>query len=92
VLTAAVLLLAIPLGTLWLLGRTGEPTFDPAVGACVQKSGDHAVAVDCAAPGSFQVLSKVDSEDKCADQSLPRVIISTGEGKQVLCLQPTATG
>jgi hypothetical protein len=93
VLTAAVLLLAIPLGTLWVIGRGSAPAFNPAVGQCVKQSGDQAVGVACTEPGSFTVVSKVGSEAECADQSLPRVVIPAGNGgKQVLCLRPTATG
>ena len=93
VLTAAVLLLAIPLGTLWFIGRGGEPAFNPAVGECVKQSGDQAVGVDCAEPGSFTVVSKVASDTECADQAQPKILIPAADGKkQVLCLQPTATG
>ncbi|MEV4627453.1 hypothetical protein AB0J90_14290 [Micromonospora sp. NPDC049523] len=93
VLTAAVLLLAIPLGALWFIGQGGEPTFNPAVGECVKQSGDGAVGVACTEPGSFTVVSKVASEAECADQALPKVIIPTDDGKQqVLCLRPTAGG
>ena len=93
VLTAAVLLLAIPLGALWMIGRGGEPAFNPAVGECVKQSGDQPVAVDCAEAGSFTVVSKVATDTECADQAQPKVLISAADGKkQVLCLRPTATG
>ncbi|TDC29775.1 hypothetical protein E1211_25385 [Micromonospora sp. 15K316] len=95
VLTAAVLILAVPLGLLFLLGKVGgdqAPSFDPAVGTCVKKSGETAVAADCGEAEAFTVVSKVDNKDKCGDPSLPHVVLQGDGPNRVLCLKPAAAG
>lgn len=90
VLVAAVLLLAIPLGTLWLLGKIGgenaSPPFNPAVGACVKDSGGTPVIADCAEQGVFKVASKVTDKAECPVDTPQTIVIP--ERKEVLCLQP----
>ncbi|MFE9651688.1 hypothetical protein [Micromonospora sp. NPDC006431] len=92
VLIAAVLILAVPLGLLTLLGKIGgddKPApFNPAVGACIKQSGTGAADADCAEPGAFKVLSKVDSKDQCAEPTQPHVELQGVEGNRVLCLKP----
>ncbi|MFU8872385.1 hypothetical protein [Micromonospora sp. SL4-19] len=94
VLIAAVLILTVPLGLLALLGKIGgsdKPApFNPAVGACVKQSGTSAAEADCAEPGAFKVVSKVDSKDKCAEPTQPYVELKGVEGNRVLCLKPAA--
>ncbi|MEU6203017.1 hypothetical protein ABZ814_05445 [Micromonospora musae] len=94
VLTAAVLILAVPLGLLFLLGKVGgdqAPSFDPAVGTCVKKSGETAVAADCGEAEAFTVVSKVDTNDKCGDPTLPHVVLQGDGPNRVLCLKPAAS-
>ncbi|HEX5541409.1 MAG TPA: hypothetical protein VFX60_07580 [Micromonospora sp.] len=89
VLTAAVLILAIPLGTLQLLGKLGggdEPTFNPAIGSCVKQSGDSPAPVDCGDDGAYEVVSKVDDKADCDDPALPYIELSDGGKRQYLCL------
>lgn len=94
VLIAAVLILAIPLGLLTLLGKIGgddKPApFDPAVGSCVKQSGNGATAAQCAEPGAFSVVAKVDSKEKCADPAQPHVVLPGDGPNRVLCLKPAA--
>lgn len=93
VLTAAVLLLVVPLGALWLLGKFGgddAPAFDPAVSSCVKQSGNSAVPANCGDPGTFSVVSKVDAREKCADKSQPYVVLPGSGPTRVLCLKPAA--
>jgi hypothetical protein len=91
VLAAAVLLLAIPLGTLWLLGRTGDPEFSPAVGSCVKQDGGGAAAADCGATGAYKVVAKANEPGKC-DPRQPHIVLQNVEGDNVLCLRPAAAG
>jgi hypothetical protein len=92
VLAAAVLLLAVPLGTLWLLGRTGDPPFNPAVGSCVKQDGGGAAAAACSDAGAYTVVSKASDPAKCADPKQPHVVLPEVEGDNVLCLRPAASG
>ncbi|MET7747219.1 hypothetical protein [Micromonospora sp. NPDC005367] len=95
VLTAAVLILAVPLGLLFLLGKVGgeqAPAFDPAVGSCVKQAGEGAVAADCGEANAFTVVSKVDNKDKCGDPSLPHVVLQGDGPNRVLCLKPATAG
>ncbi|MGK5737587.1 LppU/SCO3897 family protein [Micromonospora sp. URMC 103] len=95
VLTAAVLILAVPLGLLFLLGKVGgsqEPDFNPAVGTCVKKSGEGAAPADCGEADAFTVVSKVDSKDKCGDPAQPQVVLPGDGPNRVLCLKPAAAG
>ncbi|MFC0507339.1 LppU/SCO3897 family protein [Micromonospora costi] len=94
VLTAAVLILAVPLGLLFLLGKVGgsqEPSFDPAVGTCVKKAGEGAAPAECGEAGAFTVVSKVDHKDKCSDPAQPHVVLPGDGPNRVLCLKPAAT-
>ncbi|MBM0232677.1 hypothetical protein JNW91_12900 [Micromonospora sp. STR1_7] len=92
VLIAAVLILAVPLGLLMLLGKFGggddAPTFDPAVGTCVKKSGEGASAADCGEAGAFTIVSKVDAKEKCTDTTQPHVVLPGDGTNRVLCLKP----
>jgi hypothetical protein len=91
VLVAAVLILAVPLGLVWLLSGGSDSAFDPEVGSCVKQSGNGAVAAQCSDASAFTVVSKVDSKAKCEDQSQPHIVIAGDGGKdQVLCLKPAA--
>lgn len=89
VLTAAVLLVVIPLSLVWLLTKPGgQPAFNPAVGSCVKQSGSEAVVADCGEAGAFIVESKVQDKSECANQN-EWVVVPAGKGKnQVLCLRP----
>ncbi|MGR6316505.1 hypothetical protein Q2K19_10530 [Micromonospora soli] len=92
VLLAAVLILAVPLGALALLGKLGgddKPApFDPAVGSCIKQSGTTAATADCAEPGAFKVVSRVDSKDQCADPAQPSVELKSDVAHRWVCLQP----
>ncbi|WBB78221.1 hypothetical protein O7606_18510 [Micromonospora sp. WMMD882] len=96
VLTAAVLILVVPLGLLMLLGKIGgsdaPPAFNPAVGSCVKQSGAGAVAAGCGDEGAFKVVSRVDAKEKCADQAQPHVVLPGDAANRVLCLAPATTG
>jgi hypothetical protein len=95
VLTAAVLILVVPLGALWALGKLGgsdKPAFNPAVGSCVKQSGEGAVAANCDEQGAFKVVSKVDDKAKCTDASQPRVELPGNSATRVLCLGPATAG
>jgi hypothetical protein len=87
VIAAAVLLLVVPLGIVWLVTRPAPPTFE--VGECVRQSGTEAVAASCGESGAFRITSKADAADQCEDRSQPYAILPARGGKeQVLCLQP----
>lgn len=90
VLTAAALLLAVPLGTLWLLGKVGQPGFNPDIGSCVRNSNDQPVAAACDEEGAYSVVSKVDDPQKCPDPAQPHVTLSRGGSERVLCLKPAS--
>lgn len=89
VLAAAVLLLGVPLGTLWLLGRTGEPEFNPAVGSCVKQEGSGAAATGCGEAGAYTVVAKANDPGKC-DPKQPHIVMQNVGGDNVLCLRPAA--
>jgi hypothetical protein len=89
VLTAAVLLVALPLGIVWLATRPSESAFNVEPGNCVKQEGKRAVKAGCGDPDAFTVVSKVDSKDKCADPTQPHIVVAAGGGReQVLCLKP----
>jgi hypothetical protein len=89
VLCAAVLLLVVPLGIVWLATRSSGPSFD--VGSCVRRSGSEAVAAQCTDSGAFTVVSKVDNQSKCTDPpGQPYVVVAEGGKDKVLCLRPAA--
>ncbi|BCL14976.1 LppU/SCO3897 family protein [Micromonospora sagamiensis] len=95
VLTAAVLILVVPLGALWALGKLGgsdAPAFNPAVGTCVKQSGEGAVAANCGDQGAYKIISKVDDKAKCTDQTQPRVELPGSAANRVLCLGPAKAG
>ncbi|MEV4753853.1 hypothetical protein AB0J86_01870 [Micromonospora sp. NPDC049559] len=95
VLAGAVLLLVIPLGTLWLLGKFGggsDKGFNPEVGACVRQEGAKPAPANCSDAGAFKVVSKVSDKEKCADPAQPHIVVPNGGDKSVLCLQPAAAG
>jgi hypothetical protein len=87
VLCAAVLLLVVPLGIVWLATRSSGPSFD--VGSCVRRSGSEAVATECTSADAFTVVKKVDNQDKCTDPpGQPYVVVADGGKDNVLCLRP----
>ncbi|MFY1635249.1 LppU/SCO3897 family protein [Solwaraspora sp. WMMB335] len=93
VLTAAVLLVAVPLLLVWLITRQpgGEAAFNPAVGECVKQSGNTAAPADCAEPNAFTVVAKVERADQCDDPSAPHIEVPGNSGQeQVLCLRSAA--
>ncbi|SCL38410.1 hypothetical protein GA0074692_5002 [Micromonospora pallida] len=95
VLAAAVLILVVPLGSLWALGKLGgseAPAFNPAVGSCVKQSGEGAVAANCDEQDAFKVVSKVDDKAKCTDPAQPRVELPGNSATRVLCLAPATAG
>jgi hypothetical protein len=89
VIAAAVLLLVVPLGIVWLVTRPSPPTFE--VGECVRQSGTEAVEATCAEAGAYRIVAKADSADQCEDKSQPYAVLPARGGKeQVLCLRPEA--
>ncbi|HEY3008713.1 MAG TPA: hypothetical protein VGJ63_11720 [Micromonosporaceae bacterium] len=90
VIAAAVLLLALPLGIVWLVTRP-NPSFN--VGECVRQSGTAAVEATCQEPGAYEIVSKVDTVEKCADRNQPYAVLTAKGGtEQVLCLRPAGSG
>ncbi len=90
VLAAAVLLVALPLSVVWLVAQSGDETFAPKPGDCVQKEGDRPVAATCGQPNTFTVVSTVDDKAKCADPGQPYIVNPTEDGNtEVLCLKPS---
>ena len=90
VILAAALLVGMAIGVVWLIARPADGGFDVNAGDCVKRDGDKAVTTTCGDPGSFQVVSKVDKKEQCADPGQPYVVNPAGDGRsQVLCLKPT---
>jgi len=88
VVAAIVLLGLVGGGVTWALSKSSE-TASFAVNSCVQKSDDKAIAVACSAAGAYQIVSKVDTVEKCPDRNQPYVVLSqSGKPDQVLCLKP----
>ena len=89
VVIAAVLVLALAgTGVFLLLNKTSKSA-SFAVNSCVKKSDDKAIAASCTETGSYQIVSKVDSVDKCPDKGQPYVVLQeSGKPDQVLCLKP----
>jgi hypothetical protein len=88
VLTAAVLLVALPMSIVWLMARPSGDAFSVEVGECVRKNGAVAVRAACGEAGAFQVVSKADTAGQCPDPGMPFVENPTGGGRtQVLCLK-----
>jgi hypothetical protein len=88
VLLVSALLVGGSLGIVWLLARPSGDGFAVDVGGCVAKDADKAVTATCGTPGSFEVVSKVDTKEQCADPALPHVLVPAGNGRnQVLCLK-----
>ena len=76
-------------GVTWFLSRSGGSASDFAVNACVKKSDTKAVSVSCSTDGAFQIVSKVETVDKCPDKGQPYVVLQeSGKPDQVLCLKP----
>lgn len=91
VLAVAVLVLGLPLFIVWLLvaSRSDDSAFDVQPGSCVRQDGDRAVTADCGAEGAFNVVSRVDSKERCTDLTQPYIVVPAGNGKtEVLCLKP----
>lgn len=89
---AAVLVVGLGLGIVWLLPR-GSDTGGISVkaGDCVKRSGTDAIKTACGTAGAFQVVSIADTKDKCADPRQPYVLNPTKNGQtQVLCLKPSS--
>jgi hypothetical protein len=89
IVVAAVVVLALAgAGVFMFLNKTSN-TATFAVNSCVKKSDDKAVAVSCTETGAYQIVSKVDTVDKCPDKGQPYVVLSeSGKSEQVLCLKP----
>ncbi|GAB3819265.1 LppU/SCO3897 family protein [Micromonospora zhanjiangensis] len=95
VLTAAVLLLVVAFGLVWLFsGSDDKAAFNPDVGSCVKQSGEQPAPANCGDAGAFKVLSKVPTKDKCPDQAQPHIVLKATDKQpeQVLCLQPATAG
>ena len=87
-----VLVVGVPTGIVWLIGRLSDSGFSANAGDCVKRSGDAAVKAECSDPGTFTVVSKVDAKEQCPDPGQPYVLNPTSDGKtQVLCLKPTGS-
>ncbi|MFD0741343.1 hypothetical protein ACFQ1L_04905 [Phytohabitans flavus] len=91
-MVAALLLLAVPLGAVWVFTRGSDGAFSPEVGTCVKQSGSTgAIEAQCNEAGAFRVESKEDSADKCADKSQPHIVLAGNGGRnEVLCLKPAS--
>ncbi len=88
VVVAIVILGLVGAGVTWALSRSSD-TASFAVNSCVQKSDEKAIAVSCSATGAYQIVSKVDTVDKCPDRNQPYVVLQqSGKPDQVLCLKP----
>jgi len=62
------------------------------VGACVQQDGEGARVVACSTQGAYQIVSIVDSSDKCPNADQPSVLLSGGgKPNQVACLKPAVS-
>ena len=90
VVVAAVLVLALVAGGVtWFLSRSSSSAGDFAVNSCVKKSDTKAVDVSCSTDGAYQIVSKVETVDKCPDRNQPYVVLQEpGKSDQVLCLKP----
>lgn len=90
IVVAAVLLLALVAGGVtWFLSRSSSGADDFAVNSCVKKSDTKAVSVSCSTDGAYQIVSKVETVDKCPDRNQPYVVLQEpGKSDQVLCLKP----
>jgi len=89
IVVAAVLLLGlVGAGVTWALSKSSSGS-SFAVNSCVQKSDDKAVAVACSTAGAYQIVSKVDTVEKCPDRNQPYVVLQqSGKPDEVLCLKP----
>jgi hypothetical protein len=88
VIAAVVVLALVGAGVFVLLNKTSNSA-SFAVNSCVKKSDDKAIAASCTETGSYQIVSKVDSVDKCPDKGQPYVVLQeNGKPDQVLCLKP----
>ena len=90
VVLAAVLVVGIAMGLVWLIAPS-DSGFDVSAGDCVKRDGDRAVTATCGQVGAFEVVSKVDTKEQCPDPGQPYVINPTSDGRtQVLCLKPSS--
>jgi hypothetical protein len=85
----AVVILGIAATALWYTSRPNPPSY--AIGSCVQKSGDGAVAVSCSAPNAYKIVLKVTDHTACPDQNNPYITL-TGSTPTVYCLAPAQGG
>jgi hypothetical protein len=91
VVLGAVLVVGVPIGIVWLIGRGSDNGFSASVGDCVKPSGTEAVKANCSDPGTFSVVSIVDAKEQCPDPEQPYVQNPTSGGKnQILCLKPSS--
>lgn len=89
IVVAAVVVLALAGGGIFMFLNKTSTNASFAVNSCVKKSDDKAVAVACTENGAYQIVSKVDTIDKCPDKGQPYVVLSeSGKSDQVLCLKP----
>ncbi|GAB2579772.1 hypothetical protein Aab01nite_55810 [Paractinoplanes abujensis] len=88
VIIAAVLLLGIGFGIVYLVAGGNDKSLSVIQGECVKREGDSAVKAECSESGSYQVASIVPTVAECADPGQPHVINKASDGKQqVLCLK-----
>jgi hypothetical protein len=89
VLLVSALLVGGSLGIVWLVARPSSKGFQVSTGQCVKRDGEKAVTATCGDAGAFEVVSKVDTKEQCADPGQPYVLNPAGNGRnQVLCLKP----
>ena len=87
VLVAAVLLVAIPLGVVYWFTRPDSSAFNPAVGECVKRSGETAVAAGCGEASAFIVVAKAADQKDCENKSEWVVVPNADAASRVLCLR-----
>jgi hypothetical protein len=89
VIAAVVVLALVGGGIFWVMSKNSNTATDFAINTCVKKSDSKAVSVACSTDGAFQIVSKVETVDKCPDKNQPYVVLQeTGKPDQVLCLKP----
>jgi hypothetical protein len=89
VIATVVVLTLAGAGVTWFLSNNGGSANDFAVNSCVKKSDTKAVSVSCSTDDAYQIVSKVETVDRCQDKNQPFVVLQeTGKPDQVLCLKP----
>ncbi|HET9517441.1 MAG TPA: hypothetical protein VFO77_06945, partial [Actinoplanes sp.] len=86
VVLVSALIVGGALGAVRLMVRPG---FEVSTGDCVKRDGTLAVTATCGDADAYEVVSKVDTKEQCADPAQPHVLKPTGDGRnEVLCLKP----